>query len=90
MKIKLFTAFEIASLAGIVALSGDILWLSHDISKNGISGYYFIIGVIFILGIIFTSIAWLWHYKKEIRHRPTPVKSRCVKGDEYLDYWLNH
>jgi hypothetical protein len=60
--------FEVACEAGIFALIGDILWLVHDITINGLSAWY--LGVLFGLtvGLGLTILA-LYRHHMSYTHR---------------------
>jgi hypothetical protein len=66
MKLRLSTPFVISSVAGIAALTGDLLWLFTDTVAHPILGwerwpFFLTIGGIFMTGIILVLLGIYWY-----------------------------
>lgn len=57
----MFDDFDVATLASIVLGLGDLMWLAHDIHRNGFSTMYTIIGFTFLMGNVFLALALRQH-----------------------------
>ncbi len=55
--------FDYATYSSILLGIGDVLWLTHDIMRNGMNGDYMVIGTIFLLGNLGLVIGLRKHHK---------------------------
>jgi hypothetical protein len=60
--------FELACLAGMLIVIGDLGWLAHDILVNGFSILYGFVGLCLIVGLIATGIIVYKHNSKVMQY----------------------
>jgi hypothetical protein len=75
------TNFELACEFGVLALVTDFLWVLHDVSQNGISTAYILIGTSLLVAAFGTAYALYrhhCHYTHRLVHKY--MKARYTKG----------
>ncbi len=81
--------FDTATIGSVVLGIADIIWLSHDITKNGTADVYNIIGFMFLLGNILLVIGFRQHHIQLAAAKARRLDRKECK-DELADEHLEH
>lgn len=81
--------FELACLFGVIIVVADFIWLCKDISHNGFTLVYGLIGLLMIIGCIGTVFVIVRHnmvtqriLRKERLVLELKLKKRCAKNKQ--------
>jgi hypothetical protein len=76
--------FDSATIGSIILGIGDIVWLSHDIMKNGMTHAYVIIALLFLVGNILLIVGLRQHHSHlhQVRAARKAAKKEFVKALE--------
>ena len=64
----LLSNFELACEGAVIALTADVIWLAHDISKSGFSLWYAAVLIGLVIGLGLTVYALYRHHKQHTTH----------------------
>lgn len=71
--------FDSATVGSVILGIGDIVWLSHDIAKNGFTTVYFVIAMLFLIGNVMLVIGIRQHHTNIKRKADKRKYKRSVK-----------
>ena len=70
-------AIEVGALAGLMALTSDLVWVVHDVVVNGMSVWYGCVGTGLSLALLVTGAGWVQHVRAR-QNKLTRVRNRIL------------